>query len=262
MTSAGRVVWYSASMLGVCRLVRVGDEGAAAAVYVAAERMASHRAARFVDEGLAERGGPDPDPTVLDADAGGALTRLAILTASARLDLGPALGVESFAGRVRETSDKMALVVSDDGNVVSIPSHRPGETASPPLARVDPSLLPLKRRRCRAPQAVRMLNRACVRVRARGVDPDLRLGLAERHAESGLPAPPTRAPRRRPSTPSAARSSRSIRAAFAGFASTVEDTSVSKASMRETAVVRYHERMLSEIPDRISIDPSRLSAAV
>ena len=50
--------------------------------------------------------------------------------------------------------------------------------------------------------------------------------------------------------------SRSITAAFAWFASAVEDTSVSKASVRETGGVRYRERMLSEIPDRISIDPA------
>ena len=31
---------------------------------------------------------------------------------------------------------------------------------------------------------------------------------------------------------------------------------MSKASVRETGGVRYHERMLSEIPDRISIDPT------
>jgi hypothetical protein len=120
----GRVVWYSALMLDVCRLVRTGDEATAMAAHAAADRMASHRAARFVAEWLAERGGPEPDPAALDADTGGALTRLATLTASARAALGPALGVESFAGRVRETTGKMALVVADDGNVVSIPSPR------------------------------------------------------------------------------------------------------------------------------------------
>ncbi len=120
----GRVVWYSALMLDVCRLVRMGDEATAATAHTAADRMASHRAAHFVAEWLAEHGGRDPDPTALDADTGGALTRLATLTASARLDLGPALGVESFVGRVRETSGKVALVVSDDGDAVSIPLPR------------------------------------------------------------------------------------------------------------------------------------------
>lgn len=120
----GRVVWYSALMLDVCRLVRRGDEETAAAAHAAADRMASHRAAHFVTEWIAERGGVDPDPTALDTDTGGALTRLATLTASARLDLGPALGVASFAGRVRGTSGKVALVVSDDGSAVSIPSPR------------------------------------------------------------------------------------------------------------------------------------------
>ncbi len=117
-------MWYSALMLDVCRLVRTGDEDTAGKAHAAADRLAAHRAARFVAEWLAERGGPEPDPAALDADTGGALTRLATLTASARAALGPALGVESFAGRVRETSGKMALVVADDGNAVSIPSPR------------------------------------------------------------------------------------------------------------------------------------------
>ena len=131
----GRVVWYSALMLDVCRLVRTGDDGSAAAAHAAADRMASHRAAQFVAEWLAERGGPDPDPAALDADTGGALTRLATLTASARQKLGPALGVETFAGRVRETTGRMALVVADDGNAVSIPSPRSAaEWANTPVA--------------------------------------------------------------------------------------------------------------------------------
>lgn len=120
----GRVVWYSSLMLDVCRLVRIGDGETAAAAHAAASRLATHRAARFVAEWLVERGGPEPDPAALDADTGGALTRLATLTASARASLGAALRVESIAGRVRETSGTMALVVADDGNVASIPSPR------------------------------------------------------------------------------------------------------------------------------------------
>ena len=117
-------MWYSALMLDVCRLVRRGDEATAAIAHAAADRMASHRAAHFVAEWLAERGGSDPDPTVLDADTGGALTRLATLTASTRLDLGAPLGVESFVGRVREKPGKVELVVSDGGDAVSIPLPR------------------------------------------------------------------------------------------------------------------------------------------
>lgn len=120
----GRVVWYSALMLDVCRLVRMGDEETAATAHAAADRMASHRAAHFVAEWLVESGGPHPDPTTLDVATGGALSRLAILTESVRLNLGPDLRIKSFAGRVREASGEMALVVSDDGNAVSIPSPR------------------------------------------------------------------------------------------------------------------------------------------
>jgi hypothetical protein len=47
-------------------------------------RLAGHRSARFVAEWLAEHGGPDADPSMLDAATGGALTRLATLTASTR----------------------------------------------------------------------------------------------------------------------------------------------------------------------------------
>lgn len=123
----GRVVWYSSLMLDVCRLVRAGDMKTAAAAHAAADRLAEHRAAQFVAEWLVDRGGPDPDPAALDADTGGALTRLATLTASARSKLGPALRVETFAGRVRETTGRTALVVADDGDAVSIPSPRSAE---------------------------------------------------------------------------------------------------------------------------------------
>lgn len=119
----GRVVWYSSLMLDVCRLVRAGDLEAAAAAHAAADRLALHRSARFVAEWLIEHAGPDPDPAALDDETGGALTRLATLTASARAALGP-LGVETFVGRVRETTGRTALVVAEDGNAVSIPSPR------------------------------------------------------------------------------------------------------------------------------------------
>lgn len=120
----GRVVWYSSLMLDVCRLVRAGDLDAAAAAHAAADRLAGHRSARFVAEWLIEHAEPDPDPAVLDAETGGALMRLATLTASARAEFGPVLGVETFVGRVRETTGRTALVVSEDGNAVSIPSPR------------------------------------------------------------------------------------------------------------------------------------------
>lgn len=120
----GRVVWYSSLMLDVCRLVRMGDDAAAAAAHAAADSLAEHRAARFVAEWLAEEGGPEPDPAALDADTGGALTRLATLTESARTRLGSSLRVESLAGRVREATGSTALVVAEDGNAVSILSPR------------------------------------------------------------------------------------------------------------------------------------------
>lgn len=120
----GRVVWYSALMLDVCRLVRMGDMRTAATAHADADRLASHRAGRFVAEWLAERGGPDPDPAALDAETGGALTRLAMLTASSREALGAALGVATIAGRLRETTGPMALVVADDGDAALVPAPR------------------------------------------------------------------------------------------------------------------------------------------
>jgi len=120
----GRAVWYSAMMLDVARLVRLGDLEAAAAAHDAADRLASHRSARFVAEWLTDRGGPDPDPAALDAGTGGALTRLATLTASARSKLGPRLHVRVFAGRVQEASGSTTRVVAEDGQAVAIPSVR------------------------------------------------------------------------------------------------------------------------------------------
>lgn len=120
----GRVVWYSSLMLDVSRLVRTGDLGAAGAAHLAADRLAQHRSARFVAEWLIEHAGSDPDPAAVDEATGGALTRLAMLTASARAELGAVLGVETFVGRVREATGRTVLVVAEDGNTVSIPSPR------------------------------------------------------------------------------------------------------------------------------------------
>jgi hypothetical protein len=55
------VVWYSALMLDVCRLVRTGNQEAAAKAHAAANRMAAHRLTRFVAEWPADRSGPEPD---------------------------------------------------------------------------------------------------------------------------------------------------------------------------------------------------------
>lgn len=124
----GRVVWYSSLMIDVARLLRLGDHAMAADVHAAATRLASHRAARFVAEWLVAEGEPDPDPARLDAETGGALTRLATLTASARVKVSRHLGIRTFAGRVAEVMEGTALVVTDDGQHLSIPA--PGESSS------------------------------------------------------------------------------------------------------------------------------------
>ncbi|MEJ7584208.1 MAG: hypothetical protein WKF43_09005 [Acidimicrobiales bacterium] len=91
-------------MLDVARLVRADDLDAAREAHAVATRLATHRSARFVAEWLAEHGGPDPDPALLDAETGGALTRLATLTASARARLQPELGIDAFTGRVADVA--------------------------------------------------------------------------------------------------------------------------------------------------------------
>lgn len=100
----GKVVWYSSLMIDVARLVRNERLEAARAAHAEASRLAGHRSARFVAEWLAEHGGPDPDPAVLEEDTGGALSRLATLTASARQRLLPDLGIATFAGRTGRSS--------------------------------------------------------------------------------------------------------------------------------------------------------------
>lgn len=117
----GRVVWYSSLMIDVARLLRVGNRETAAAVHGEATRLAAHRSAHFVAEHLLEVG-PDRDTALLDAETGGALTRMATLTASARKKYLGDLGVETFVGRVGDVSGQVAVVVADDGRTLTIPS--------------------------------------------------------------------------------------------------------------------------------------------
>jgi hypothetical protein len=118
----GKVVWYSSLMIDVARLLRNEHFDAARAAHTEATRLAGHRSARFVAEWLAEHGGPDPDPAVLDEATGGALTRLATLTASARERLLPDLGVATFAGRVADVAGRVALVLDEEGRSLPIPA--------------------------------------------------------------------------------------------------------------------------------------------
>ena len=124
----GRVVWYSSLMLDTARLLRAGDDDAAATAHAAATTMAAHRAASFVALWLAENGGPDPDPAALDDATGGALTRLAMLTASARSGLAQRAGVRTFVGRVTKIAAGSALVVAAEGQSMSIPTPMKSST--------------------------------------------------------------------------------------------------------------------------------------
>lgn len=139
----GKVVWYSSLMIDVARLVRIERFDAARAAHDEATRLAGHRSARFVAEWLVEHGGPDPDPAVLDEATGGALTRLATLTASARLRLLPDLEIATFAGRVADVSGRVAFVLDEEGRSLPIPAPaEPSSKWSGALVTVDTEDLP------------------------------------------------------------------------------------------------------------------------
>ena len=139
----GKVVWYSSLMIDVARLVRNERFDAARAAHAEASRLAGHRSARFVAEWLAEHGGPDPDPAVLDEATGGALTRLATLTASARQQMLPDLGIATFAGRVADVSGRVAFVLDEEGRSLPIPApSEPSTEWSGALVSIDTEDLP------------------------------------------------------------------------------------------------------------------------
>lgn len=123
----GRAVWYSTLALDAARSARLDDEKAALALHVASHRLAAHRSARAVAE-LLLRAGPHPDPAALDEASGGALTRLATLTESARRKQAAHLGVQTVTGRISRTDGHSATVVGEDGTELSLP--RTGDLAS------------------------------------------------------------------------------------------------------------------------------------
>jgi len=123
----GRSVWYSSLMLDVARLYRRGDVDAASVVLGQANELVTHRAARFVSEGLADSGSV-PDGAELDGLTGGALSRLALLTASRREQLASRLQVRCSAGTVVGRVGELAVVETEDGLRLGIPA--PAEPAS------------------------------------------------------------------------------------------------------------------------------------
>ncbi len=123
-------------MVDVARLVRAGDLDAARASHTAATKLAKNRAAGFVAEWLAEQGRPDPDPAEVDLGTGGALTRLATLTASARARLLPDLRIDTFAGRVADVSGRVAFVVDEEGRSLPLPTP-----SAAPMARAGALLV-------------------------------------------------------------------------------------------------------------------------
>lgn len=137
----GRVVYYSSLMLDVARLARIGDDDSASAAHAAASRLALHRSSRFVADWLVERGGAEPDLTRLDHDTGGALTRLATLTAAARSELRPRLGIETAIGRVTEVRGATAVLVDHAGREHLVPAAALGPKWSGAAIAVDYELI-------------------------------------------------------------------------------------------------------------------------
>jgi len=117
----GRAVWYSSLVVDVTRLLRVRDLDAARAVHEAATELANHRSARALADALVGAG-PEPDAAALDEETGGALTRLALLTASRREDLTARLHIDRFVGRVMAVESGTAQVRTDDDRWVAIPA--------------------------------------------------------------------------------------------------------------------------------------------
>ena len=116
----GRSVWYSSLMLDVARLYRRGDVDSASVVLGQANELVAHRAARSVWEGLAASG-PAPDGAEVDVLTGGALSRLALLTASRREQLASRLEVRCSTGTVVGLVGELAVVETEDGLRLGIP---------------------------------------------------------------------------------------------------------------------------------------------
>ncbi len=136
----GRVVYYSSLMIDVARLARLDEQDAAFAVHEHANNLANHRAARFIAEWLVERGGAEPDLAQLNLDTGGALTRLATLTLSARSKLQSRLHVDSVLGRVLEVNELSAVIVDDAGEQHPIPVPAPDLRAEGTPVAIDVEL--------------------------------------------------------------------------------------------------------------------------
>lgn len=121
-TARGRAVWYSSLMLDVARLYRWGDTEVASDVLAQANELAGHRGAHFVSEALSGGAGPQPDPLELDAATGGALSHLALLTASGRDRMMPRLRVRPATGTVVGRIGELAVVETEDGTRLGVPA--------------------------------------------------------------------------------------------------------------------------------------------
>jgi hypothetical protein len=116
------VVWYSALVLDVARLLRWGDRRQAAVVLEAANELMAGRAAAFVAESLGEvhpeAGG---DLAEMDEATGGALSRLALLTEGMRRRAPIGERLRSEFGTIIDVTESYATTVTEDGVKLALP---------------------------------------------------------------------------------------------------------------------------------------------
>lgn len=123
-TARGRSVYYSALMLDVARSFRRGDLTTAHRARDAGDRLVAGRPARFVAEALTAK--PDARLDQLDQVAGGAVTRLALLTEAARRDLyDPDELPIRWSGTVASVTDGLTTLRTSNGSLIAVPGPLP-----------------------------------------------------------------------------------------------------------------------------------------
>ncbi len=133
----GRVVWYSALVLDVARLLRWGDRAQAGSVLRVANELMTGRAAAFVAESLGDaQAGPGADLGELDEATGGALSRLALLTESERRRAPLGERVRTQLATILGVTGAYATAVTDDGLKLGLPVATHGDLVFPAVGEV------------------------------------------------------------------------------------------------------------------------------
>lgn len=125
-------MWYSALMLDVARLLRWGDRGKALAVLEAADELMAGRASVFVAESMGDRHVDAGSGAVeLDKATGGALSRLALLTESARRRAPTGDRLRSVVGTILDVTGAYATALTEDGFKLGLPLGSRGDRVFP-----------------------------------------------------------------------------------------------------------------------------------